>query len=164
MFGFYFKKLYPDLEVTFIEPFNVNVANLQVGCFLNSLKASVIEAAIVGDEPVGDFVVDLNNSGGSGFYPCGDGYETKVNTLKLDDVLNRHYDFVKCDIEGAEFDAFANFTRWDNIGSLFLELHTYPARESKEDQDKLAQEFGAFVVSKMEGKPVWIPGVTCCFE
>lgn len=158
MFSFYMKSVYPELKITAIEAAPQNMKHFHVGCVLNGFQIETICAAVVGQDNAGDpFYFDVTQSGCAKLkYHQGEP-EIRVDRVLLDNVFDRPYDFVKCDIEGAEFDVFQSFTKWDMINSLFIELHPFPRETAPQKQKELYDSFSAFLREKMAGKPVWIP-------
>ncbi len=55
----------------------------------------------------------------------GDQEEVPCRTLDslLDELVLERVDLLKVDIEGAEYEAFAAFDRWELIGTIVLEWH-----------------------------------------
>lgn len=158
IWSFLMAKRFPAARILAIEPLSVNVEAMSLGIKKNALtNISLIRAAIGADtirwHPV-------NNEATSAHLPEGIGLlEERVENLDLNTVfktLNCFVDFVKCDIEGSEFEALAGFEHWDKVGGLSIEIHPWPRFKDFELQHKKTMELIELIQDKMGDKPVEI--------
>jgi len=121
----YFKQAYPRARITAIE------ADPRV---FAALKGNVEAGGHDGITLVNKAVSD--SSGPVTFYSEGADAgrlhhndtatgQTRVETVRLDDLIGEHVDFLKIDIEGAETDVVRSCTRLDRVGQMFVEYHSF---------------------------------------
>lgn len=123
----YFKQLYPEAQIIAFEPdanaFHALEVNVKAFHFPNvtlyqkAVWDSVTELSFLPDGTVGGRIVDGHSIDNV----------VSVTTVRLKDFLNQHVDFLKIDIEGAEYDVIKDcrdFLR--NVDYLFVEYHSKP--------------------------------------
>lgn len=123
----FWRQHFPDARVTAVEPDPGNLEVLQRNCGSDP-KVKVIQACVAGsartvqiDRSKGEWAVRMieETSGGG----------LAVKALPLTEILDETgmegpIDVLKCDIEGAESEVFANCGEWiGRVQSLILEVH-----------------------------------------
>lgn len=126
----YFKKLYPRSHVTCIEanPFVFDALSLTV-TKNQFADVSLLNLALVGDDR--DNVLfyletDLTSLGSSIIKRKNLTAERTVKAKKLSDIINKKIDFLKIDIEGAEYEVIAELERsgkLELIREAVIEIH-----------------------------------------
>ena len=118
----YMKKLYPNSEIIGFEPDDTNYTYLEknVKSFgLSNLK--IFKEAIWTDNTYLDFRSEGSLASRIG---DGEGKIIRVKTKRLHDLLDRPVDFLKIDIEGAEFKVLMDIRdRLHLVNHIFLEYH-----------------------------------------
>ncbi len=118
----YMKRLYPEAEILAFEPdeqnFKLLERNVKSGGYSNiniRREAIWIENTMIQFSSNGttDSRISLNTSN-----------TTEVPAVRLKDLLNRKIDFLKIDIEGAEYTVIKDiFENLDLVQNLFVEYH-----------------------------------------
>ncbi len=121
---------YPDARLIAVEPDPSGIAALRVNLALNNLvdRAEWVEAAIAAREGIGLLTQSREGSWANELAPC-DSHEPlrQVRTLTLDTILaGRRPYFVKCNAEGAEFEAIPQLFA-AGCRPLCLALFIHPA-------------------------------------
>jgi FkbM family methyltransferase len=128
----YFKKIYPDAEITAFEPdktiFNIlkkNVDNFQIN------NVQLINKGLSNKEGIATFYDD-----GADFGHILDNDEIdllrtiEIDTISLRPYLNRKVDFLKIDIEGKEGDLIKDCgDLLGKVDRIFIEYHSFKNRE-----------------------------------
>ena len=131
--SFYLASIYPDINIHAIEanPYiyewlcrNIKVNNMEKRITPHFLAIAGVEgevtfncARLQGNVGVGRIDRVHENIR----------YKEKVKSVKLDTFFEdnniKHVDAIKCDIEGAEFEVFSHFTKWDSVLAYHIEVH-----------------------------------------
>lgn len=130
----YYKKKYPDAQITAFEPdemlFNLLKKNLKTFDYDDVLaynQAVWVKDGKIGFSSSGDLggKISIDDSGAS----------LTVKTFRLKKLLGKKIDFLKLDIEGAEYEVLNDCAEeLKNIGSLFIEYHSIPSHEQTLDK------------------------------
>jgi|6_EtaG_2_1085325.scaffolds.fasta_scaffold07664_3 FkbM family methyltransferase len=85
--------------------------------------------------------------------------EQKCETISLDDVFNRLeidvIDYLKMDCEGSEYEILENFSDFDKIYLMVIEIHGYYGEKRKTDLLRmLSEHFYMHVVTEDDNGPV----------
>ncbi len=137
----YFKTLYPDSAIYCFEPDAENYGLLQK----NIVQFSNVYAynmAISGREETRTFYKSPSFHMRNSLISRGEkGEEVVVKCISLQSAMIlagvSSVDFLKFDIEGAEFEVFSSFNGWHNIHEISGELHPYVW---KNNEDKILIE------------------------
>lgn len=129
----YFKLLYPNARVIAFEPdpaiFQALVKN--VASF--DLRNVELHQAAVWTE--NGSVAFMQEGGFSGRVQAGSLQTVSVPSLRLRDQLANPVDFLKVDIEGAEFDVILDCAdRLSNVNRLFIEYHSEANKPQRLDE------------------------------
>lgn len=125
----YFKHLSPNARVVCFEPDPVLLPYLKKNIAQNNLKdVKLVEAAVSSSNGELSFFADgLIGGGLSEAAPLTASVETKVKTIRLYDYLTEECDFMKMNIEGAEWDALEDAAdRLPLIREMAIEYHHLP--------------------------------------
>ena len=121
----YFKKLFPNAVIHAFEPDPDVYKKLIQTIDSNGLKnIYTYQAAVwIKDE---ELVFEAEGSWGGHIRDDQNAVGMKVKTIKLDSLLDRHVDFLKIDIEGAETDVIMQSKELiaKNVSKLFFEWHS----------------------------------------
>lgn len=125
----YFKKLFPDCEIVAFEPdkqiFEIMCSNLEP---YNFQKLKLENAAVWKEDTILEFAAEGSLGGAITQLGTFDMNKSLVNAKQLKPYLQkRKVDFLKIDIEGAEFEVL-NSCKDDlaNVETLFVEYHSDP--------------------------------------
>ena len=124
----YFKKLYPDAEIIAFEAddyiYNFLEKNIQSFRFEN---VKLFNKAVWDSEKTLSFL-DEGGAGGRIERKRETGKYKKVETIRLKNFLsNQQVDFLKIDIEGAEFTVIKDCeSELENVKNIFIEYHSFP--------------------------------------
>ncbi len=139
----YFKRLFPESKITAFEPdseiFDILKENLQTYGY-NDVE--LINKAVWNENGSIKF---LASGGVGGRISENENEKTiEIPTFKLSDLLNEEIDFLKIDIEGAEFDVINDCKdKLSNVKNIFIEYHSEELREQKLDEIlKILKESG----------------------
>ncbi len=121
----YFKKLYKEAKIIGFEPdiniFNLLKENLSQFEFNN---VEVHQKAVWKDESPIYFL--LNGNLGGHLTSEGMPNTLKIDTVRLKNLLNQPVDFLKVDIEGAEYEVLMDCRDvLKNVDNLFVEYHSF---------------------------------------
>jgi FkbM family methyltransferase len=129
---FRYKQLFPNCRITAFEPdpriYEVLVRNIS----RNALRdVDAVQAAVWSENSKMEFLSFRNNDSQSGSINIDDGDEKKVfkerievDTVWLGGYLQTHVDFLKLDIEGAEFRVLESCKHLlHNVEQLIVEVH-----------------------------------------
>jgi FkbM family methyltransferase len=118
----YFKSICPSAHITAFEPDRHNFELLTKNCIVNNLKqVDLVEAAVWIENTQLKFIAQ-----GGMDSKISEGAEEGilVKAYSLIDYLQDPVDFLKLDIEGAEFEVLKNIEEYmDKIATLFIEYH-----------------------------------------
>jgi FkbM family methyltransferase len=153
---------FPAARIVAVEPDHANFLALRRNCAGDS-ALKVIEACVAGstksvrlDRTAGDWGIRIDN--GEQCPSASDGTST-VNALTLGQILtdtgvNGEIDLLKCDIEGAERELFADCSTWiHRVKALIVEIHPpYTMEEFRADLEKAGSTLS--VVASNKSQPV----------
>lgn len=157
----YFKYLYPRAKIITFEPdpiiFNVLERNL---CSFGFEDVIAYEKAVWYEEGSLSFLSD-GGVGGRLSDQLSDGRTYQVQTVRLRDFLAEHVDFLKIDIEGAEYEVLLDCAdRLVNVDFLFVEYHSDSlSKQSLQDILRIIQEAG-FRYHIKDANPIAHPFIT----
>jgi FkbM family methyltransferase len=118
----YLKSICPSAHITAFEPDRHNFELLTKNCIVNNLKqVDLVEAAVWKENTQLKFIAQ-----GGMDSKISEGAEEGilVKAYSLIDYLQDPVDFLKLDIEGAEFEVLKNIEEYmDKIATLFIEYH-----------------------------------------
>ncbi len=130
----YFKRLFPNANITGFEPdknlFNILKQNLNTFGYSD---VELINKAVYTKNGTIKFLA----SGNVGGRICDEENKntTELDTTRLQDFLNEEIDFLKIDIEGAEYDVIMDCRKQlKNVKNLFIEYHSLEKNEQKLDE------------------------------
>lgn len=120
----YFKQLYPNSEIVAFEPdpniFAKLARNVQS---MNLKNVTLVPKAVWKEQTTLPFILEGGNS--SRIANKSDSTTVDVETITLRSFINRHVDFLKIDIEGAEVDVLENCRDLlDHVERIFVEYHS----------------------------------------
>lgn len=126
----YFKRLYPKAKVIAFEPdpqiFSILSKNLAE---YNYDDVEIVNAAVWNENATLTFESD-GSVGGRIDSDKTTGNGIKVKSVRLRDYLTSHVDFLKIDIEGAEYEVLKDCKDLiGNVANLFIEYHVLPNQE-----------------------------------
>ena len=129
---YYFKKLYPKSKVVAFEPdpniFKTLSKNIETNNFTN---VELVNKAIWIDNNSMEFEVEGGFSGRINQYNSNSNI-IKVGCQRLNDLLTRYVDFLKIDIEGAEFEVIKDCSKnLSLVKNLFIEYHSHISENQK---------------------------------
>jgi FkbM family methyltransferase len=128
----YFKKLFPNAKIIAFEPdnkiFEILKKNIQS---FNLLNVELHQKACWNAETTLPFYQE----GADGGRHASDVVKENiifVETVRLKNYLNRDIDFLKIDIEGAEFEVLNDsIDMLHNVKNIFIEFHSFVGQEQK---------------------------------
>ncbi|HEV7333487.1 MAG TPA: FkbM family methyltransferase [Flavisolibacter sp.] len=128
----YFKELYPDAEIIAFEPdekiFDILTYNIEV---FNYSKIELNRKACWSKETTLQFFSEGADAGRAA-QKFDKKNITEVQTIRLRNFLNRKVDFLKMDIEGAEFEVLEDIKDLlPNVERIFVEYHSFSGQEQK---------------------------------
>ncbi|MDB5230246.1 MAG: methyltransferase, FkbM family domain protein [Chitinophagaceae bacterium] len=119
----YMKMLYPDAVIIAFEPDELNFSILKMNVESYSLKNVEIKKEAVWTE---NTELNFSSTGGlmSKIEKEGHAASSKTKAIRLKDLLCRKIDFLKIDIEGAEYNVLTDIKgNLHFVGNLFIEYH-----------------------------------------
>jgi FkbM family methyltransferase len=118
----YLKKLFPNAHITAFEPDKTNFGLLQKNMYSFHLNDVKLEQKAVWKE---NTVISFVNEGSmSSRIEQTSSSNDKVTAVKLKDYLNRNIDFLKVDIEGAEYEVLKDIeSNLNVVENMFFEYH-----------------------------------------
>jgi FkbM family methyltransferase len=152
----YFSRHFPGAEIVCVEPIPENVRLMKQNFYMNSVRATVVEAAI--DPMDGSVLMELEQRDYAHKVVANAGSATRatltVKALSVPTLLQQlawdRIGLLKVDIEGHEAALFARNCSWLNlVDAMCIECHD---GFSEVDLEKLANRF-AFL------RPRWLEGV-----
>lgn len=167
MFSFTAAKKWPNAKIYSVEPHQTNIKNFILGLEENRLTNVQLIPAAVGHKGWAELMLELGNSGSGSSYPkafrmFGEHWpmiHCRSVTMSLNHIVTlvgEHIDYLKMDIEGAEFDALDRFSYWDQVGAMWLELHPFSLVDDQPSAEQLCKDTVAFVQRRMPDKPVHV--------
>ncbi|MGN6293024.1 MAG: FkbM family methyltransferase [Chitinophagaceae bacterium] len=123
---FYFKSLYPDSSITCFEPDENNFALLKKNIDQNRLSNIILQKKAVWIDNAGVFFEAKGSEGSRISTGVDQSYIRKVETIRLAELLSefKSIDFLKMDIEGAEYDVIMDCKPYlSKIDFMFIEYH-----------------------------------------
>lgn len=129
----YFKQLYPEAHIVGFEPdvqvFRILEDNIRT-YGLENIK--LVRKGLWNEEKVLEFFAEGSDAGHLSASQKHDGNVIKVETTRLRNYLDRHVDFLKIDIEGAETEVLLDSKdKLHNVDKLFVEYHSFSGMEQK---------------------------------
>lgn len=118
----YLKKICPTARITAFEPDSRNFDLLVYNTTSHNLKdVTIVNKAVWTDNTFISFKAEGNMSSKIEFNNTD---SNKIEAVRLKDYLNQKVDFLKLDIEGAEYDVLKDIEdKLINVDKLFLEYH-----------------------------------------
>ena len=119
----YMKQLYPDAEIVAFEPDKKNFALLEKNINAFGYQNVTLRNEAVWNE---NSIISFWNEGSmsSKISDNNDLNTIKVKAIKLRDLINREIDFLKIDIEGAEFIVLSDISdQLHFVKNMFIEYH-----------------------------------------
>jgi FkbM family methyltransferase len=119
----YIKRIFPEAEIIAFEPDEKNFKLLEMNVNSYSFNKITLHkaAAWINNEPQ-QFTV--TGTMGSSITTEKTSDSITVNAMKLKDIINRKVDFLKIDIEGAEFEVLKDIEpQLHFVTNLFIEYH-----------------------------------------
>ena len=130
----YFKSIFPRAKITAFEPdqniFSLLTSNINEFGYAD---VNLINKAVW----IEDGGIEFLASGGVGGRIChgSDSNTIQIPTVRLKNLLQEKVDFLKIDIEGAEFDVIEDCKdNLVNVNNLFIEYHSLEEKEQKLDE------------------------------
>ena len=131
----YFKKLFPNAKITGFEPdksiFKILKDNLNTFGYDD---VELVNKAVFTNNGTISFLA----SGNVGGRICSDKDREntiQLNTVRLKDFLDKEVDFLKIDIEGAEYEVIMDCKdKLKNVANLFIEYHSMEKNEQTLDK------------------------------
>jgi FkbM family methyltransferase len=122
----YFKQLYPNASVLGFEPDPIAFETLKYNIQqLGLTGVEVLEKGVWNKETSIRFYAEGADAGRIAL-DSDQGNITHINTIRLKDYLNRHIDFLKIDIEGAETTVLKDCGELlRNVDRIFVEYHSF---------------------------------------
>jgi FkbM family methyltransferase len=119
----YLKQRHPDSTILAFEPDDTNFALLDRNIRDSGFEGITLrKEAVWKEEGAIDFSLDANM--GSRIEEEGTGGTRKVRCVRLRDHIDRKVDFLKIDIEGAEYEVLKDIEEvLHNVDNIFLEYH-----------------------------------------
>ena len=171
MFSFTAALKWPKAHVYAVEPHQQNIKNFILGLDMNrDIQNVTLLPVAVGDGAFADVAMEIGNSGSSSshagsfrvFQKDWPMIQSRAVCMRLPSIIDRvgHVDYLKSDMEGAEFEIFASLPKayWERIGALWMELHPFSLVDTVEGAKKLFDEYSAFLRECMGSKPLRIIG------
>ncbi|MBF0199340.1 MAG: FkbM family methyltransferase, partial [Planctomycetes bacterium] len=131
----YFKHLYPEAQITAFECDPELFHKCQENLKTNALEdVKLINAALASKN--GERTFFRSGDDGGALKPSDDHElnddDFKVLACKLSDYLNNEVDFLKLNIEGAEFEVLAEAEeKLENVKELVIEFHSFAGQEQR---------------------------------
>jgi len=141
----YFKTIYPDAEIVAFEadPYIFSFLEKNVKSY-QFLDVNVINKAVWNNS---DDTLSFLREGGAGgrIQEKSNGFSfVDVRTIRLKGFLNKKIDFLKIDIEGAEYNVIKDCAdELKNVQNLFIEYHSFPeTKQNLHDILEIVQRAG----------------------
>lgn len=118
----YFKKLYPNAEILAFEPDERNFSLLERNLHSFNLSNIILRQEAVWNENT--YISFSEEASMSSKIDLSDSGTKKVKAIRLREHLNRKVDFLKIDIEGAEYEVLCDIADLlPNVNNMFIEYH-----------------------------------------
>jgi FkbM family methyltransferase len=129
----YLSQLYPQAHIVAFEPetavFDILQKNVQQ--FAADRNIEIYQKAVWESETTLQFFTD-HGMGGSVTAQRDSALPVEVQTVRLADFLQQPVDFLKMDIEGAEYTVLKSCGPYlKNVANIFVEYHSYIGKEQK---------------------------------
>lgn len=150
----YLKKLCPTAKVIAFEPDPINFDVLKKNIASHGLSFIELrkEAVWINDTTI-SFVSDGNMSSRIG---SDEGPTVQVQAIRLKDLLTRKVDFLKLDIEGAEFEVIKDIRdKLFMVDKIFIEYHGYFEQNNELNEILQIATDGGFRYYIKEATPVY---------
>ena len=128
----YFARNYPSSTIIAFEPEEeiFNILEKNVGTY-ELRNVQIHKKAVWSSETELEFTTD-NGMGGSVTNTYSNQSPVKVQTVRLADYLQQPVDFLKLDIEGAEYEVLKDCEPFlKNVHDIFVEYHSFVNKEQK---------------------------------
>ncbi len=124
LFTLFAKQKYPDAHITVFEPDHLSLQLLKKNIAVNKLRnVSLVEAGLYKQDGELSFCCDASD--GSSIY-AGKNNES-IRTVKLSEYITQDVDFLKLNIEGAEWDVISEVSeKLHLIKEMVVEYHGFP--------------------------------------
>lgn len=124
----YLAQRYPDAVIFAIEPYLPNFDNLKKNIEANNISSIIpINIGLSGDGEDLRINAPSNNTGAAchvfGWNSVYYTVKTKTLSQFLSDYQLIEVDFIKMDIESAEYSVLTPFNEWEKIKDMYIELH-----------------------------------------
>jgi len=121
----YFKWLYPNAKITAFEPVTENFNLLRDNVERNSMKdVRIFNLALGRDDCDDDFYLSETDSMAGSCLDFNKGRAIKMRYDKLSKYMNGDIDFLKMDIEGAEWEVLEEIKpKLQQVKNLYIEMH-----------------------------------------
>lgn len=132
LLGFYVARLFPKVNVHLFECNPLMIKAIQIGILKNNLNnITVYPFGLSSKNTTSKFLINPTNTGGSSLLTYDDRmFEIEVTLYDFETILSvfKSIDYLKIDIEGAEFEIFNKLIEVDSyflerVKTLNLELH-----------------------------------------
>jgi FkbM family methyltransferase len=134
----YFKRLYPNARIVAFEPDekifsqmkdNLSSFNIEdVDTVSKGVWKEETTLTFLAEGTLGGKVIDKDQ-------PAGKLQVININTVRLRDYVAKKVDFLKLDIEGAEYEVLVDCAdALGNVSTLFIEYHSSPSKEQTLDE------------------------------
>lgn len=160
-FSFFMAKKFPGSHIVAFEPIPYSADNIRRGIEKNQFQdVWLYQTAVTKDGRPIDLQLDPSNSGSASLYnpKVPSAFASfRVSSETLNEAVDGiHWDIVKVDVEGAEFELFEGFQDWDLVGSLYLELHSFMVADTWDERRQRVEELGRLVSLNMGNKRIWV--------
>lgn len=119
----YLKHMHPDAEIVAFEPDETNFSLLEKNVRDSGFKGITLRREAVWKED-GTIEFSLDANMGSRIEETGGSQTRKVDCVRLKSLLDRRVDFLKLDIEGAEYEVVKDIEdALGHVENVFLEYH-----------------------------------------
>jgi FkbM family methyltransferase len=172
MFSFAAALKWPKAHVFAVEPHQQNIKNFILGLDMNRDIGNVTLIPVaVGFGDFVDVAMEIGNSGSSSSHPLSfrvfnkdwPMLQSRAMTVRLQDIMRKigkPIDYLKSDMEGAEFDIFSQLStpEWAQIRGMWMELHPLSVVKGLDEAKRLFKDYSAFLKDRMGSKPLRIIG------
>jgi FkbM family methyltransferase len=156
----FFKAYAPGASILAIEPEPVTFAHLRETMTLNEIDdVELLNAAVARTEGTVRFYSNPADPGGlsAGLYPAlsGDAGQ-EVRAIRLSSVIDKPVDFLKLDVEGAEYEVVDDLIESGAIGrvhEIVVETHEFEERPGGRDRIAAKLRDAGFVVRLLRDAP-----------
>lgn len=127
----FFKKTYPSAKIIAFEADPKIAKILKENITNNNIEDIIIIPKAVWIDNLG---IEFATEGSDGASIYGAGEKTKVETVRLKEILEKYQviDMLKIDIEGAEYEVIKDCSNsLSNVSNVFIEYHSFPNQAQK---------------------------------